>query len=169
MGDKRYRFEVAWSDEDSCFVALCPELDGVSGFGDSEVEAIQEAKVSLELAVETYQQKKWSLPEPAVRTEYSGNFKLRLPPRKHAEYAHRAKQDGLSLNTFLLNQLSVADGISMAMAEIRAEIGVIHKQFFDMRVKAGARATGLAISAPASALTGWGRSSLRAASGRSDS
>ncbi len=44
----KYSINVVWSDEDECYIATIPEFKGLSAFGDTQEEAIQEAFVALE-------------------------------------------------------------------------------------------------------------------------
>ncbi|HET7082046.1 MAG TPA: type II toxin-antitoxin system HicB family antitoxin [Chloroflexia bacterium] len=59
-----YNFEVVWSEEDRAFITRCPAFPGVSAFGDSAEQALAAAHVALRLAVATYQDEGWPLPEP---------------------------------------------------------------------------------------------------------
>ena len=40
------KYFIFWSDEDGCFVALIPQLPGLSAFGDTPEEALKEALVA---------------------------------------------------------------------------------------------------------------------------
>ena len=44
---ERYSVEIAWCDEDGGFVAVCPELDGISAIGETRDEAFREFQVVL--------------------------------------------------------------------------------------------------------------------------
>jgi predicted RNase H-like HicB family nuclease len=54
---------VQWSEKDEAYVAICPELAGVSAFGDTPEEALAELGTVVELTLETYEEKGWPLPE----------------------------------------------------------------------------------------------------------
>lgn len=94
-----YSFLVNWSPEDQVYVATCPEFDGVSGFGETQAEALAEAQMSLALAIETYQEEGWALPAQRERAEYSGQFRMRVSRTMHRRLAQRAEEEGVSLNT----------------------------------------------------------------------
>ena len=66
MTKPAYSFRVLWSEGDDAYIASCPEFSGISGFGESEESAIAEAKQALELAIETFREEGWPLPEPTV-------------------------------------------------------------------------------------------------------
>lgn len=78
----RYSIHVFADEQDGGFVAVCPEFPGVSAFGDTRQEAVKEARVALELAIETFVEEGWPLPEPlGLETQElpSGEFRLRMP------------------------------------------------------------------------------------------
>ena len=60
----RYGFEIRWSAHDEAFLATCPAFPGLSAFGDTEEEALREAKVALELFIEEYEADDVPLPQP---------------------------------------------------------------------------------------------------------
>ncbi len=102
----RYSFTVAWSEEDKGYVASCPELEGITGWGETSIEAVSELSEALRLAVQTYEEEGWELPPENHYREYSGQFRLRLPKSLHRWLAHTAEQEGVSLNTFVVARLS---------------------------------------------------------------
>ncbi|HEX8691139.1 MAG TPA: type II toxin-antitoxin system HicB family antitoxin [Longimicrobium sp.] len=59
---EQYSPAVQWSDEDDAYIAVCPDLGGISAFGDTPAEALAELEVAVRLAVEAYQEKGWPLP-----------------------------------------------------------------------------------------------------------
>lgn len=113
----RYSRTVQWSEQDDAYLAICPELAGVSAFGDSPEEALAELGVVIELTIETYEEKGWKLPAPIVATEYSGQFRARLPRFLHQQLAQRAEAEGVSQNTLVITYL--AAGLGQAQAEER--------------------------------------------------
>ena len=106
----KYSRHIFWSDEDGGFIATCPEFPNLSGFGESEQEALSELGVALELAIETYQEEGWSLPEPEKVPSFSGQFRLRVPKTMHAQLSRRAEGEGVSLNTLVVTYLGQALG-----------------------------------------------------------
>jgi len=79
MTNPTYSFRVFWSEEDDAFIASCPEFPGISGIGDTAEEAVAEAKQALELAIETYRDEGWPLPDPTILESHSGQFRVRVP------------------------------------------------------------------------------------------
>lgn len=112
---KNYQFNLTWSEEDDSYIATCPEFYGLSAFGDTPEEALAEAKIALELFIESYEADKIPLPEPNIVKEYSGQIRLRLPKSLHQQAAKRATIDGISLNQYICYALQAkvsADEVS---------------------------------------------------------
>ena len=62
--NNKYTIQIFWSAEDEAFVAICQEFSGLSAFGETREEALQEAQIALDLMIETYHSKGIRLPEP---------------------------------------------------------------------------------------------------------
>lgn len=104
----KYPIEVFWSDEDECYIAIAPDLPGCSAAGDSEEEALQEIRTAMSLWLETAKTMKRKLPDPSppVNASYSGKFLMRVPKTLHANLSRSAKQQGVSLNQYVLYMLA---------------------------------------------------------------
>jgi predicted RNase H-like HicB family nuclease len=97
----KYRFNIAWSEEDEGYIVTCPEFPGLSAFGETPEQALAEGQIALKLFIETYQEKEIPLPEPATTQSFSGQLRLRLPKSLHAQSVRMAAADGVSLNQFI--------------------------------------------------------------------
>ena len=97
----RYSFNIEWSDEDEEYIATCPAFPGLSAFGETEEEALKEAKIALEGFVETHKANRMALPEPIVHEAVSGKFQLRLPKSLHRLAVRMAELEGVSLNSYI--------------------------------------------------------------------
>lgn len=117
---ENYGYRVFWSEQDRGYIAVCPEFPDLSAFGETAEEALAEMKIALELAIETYEDEGWPLPEPRARPSYSGQFRARLPKSLHAELASRAEEEGVSLNTLLIRYAAAGLGRAEAV-EYRVE------------------------------------------------
>lgn len=106
----RFSIDVRWSGEDDGFIAVCPELEGLSAFGESAGAAVAELEEAISLAVETYAEEGWPLPKPRGYPQHSGQLRLRLPRSLHSWLVAEAEQEGVSLNTFLVGRLSEVRG-----------------------------------------------------------
>ncbi len=123
----RYSVRVMWSDEDKSFVAVCPELNGVSALGSTLEEAITELNVAMELALDAYKEEGWPLPEPDLIQPFSGQFRLRVPKSLHRWLSEQAEIEHVSLNSFVMGVLSRTrggvEGEAVAAEEVRQTIG----------------------------------------------
>jgi len=129
---QKYSFRVQYSEEDGGYIALSPEFPGLSAFGETPEEAIRESETALELFLEAYSEKKKPLPEPNVLKEYSGQIRARLPKSLHERLAVRAEEEGVSLNTLMIQLLS--EGVSVLEAKDRYE-SVLHEFIQAYRIK----------------------------------
>lgn len=60
----KYAIEIFYSDEDRGYIAVVPELPGCSAFGETEEEALKEAKVAAVLWLDTAKKEGKQIPEP---------------------------------------------------------------------------------------------------------
>ena len=104
--EPKYGFRLTFSDEDECYIARCPEFEGVVGHGDTPDEALREAEVSLGAALAIYQGKGWALPEAGVLSEFSGQIRLRMPRSLHRTLSEEAAVEGVSLNQHMIALLA---------------------------------------------------------------
>ena len=61
----RYSTHVFYDDESAGFVAVSPEVPGVSAVGRTRLEALTEFAVVLDMALDTYRTEGWPIPNPA--------------------------------------------------------------------------------------------------------
>lgn len=108
----RYPIEVFWNGEDEGFIAIAPDLPGASAWGKTEAVAIEELHTVIGLWIKAARKTGNPVPKPSNRADvnYSGKFLMRVPKRLHAELAHAAKAQGVSLNQYLLYMLTKGHG-----------------------------------------------------------
>jgi antitoxin HicB len=98
------------SEDNPGWVARVKELPGCITQADSfdELEAmIKDAICSwIEVALEDG----IPIPEPRLEDEYSGKFVVRLPKSLHRDLVERSEDEGVSLNTFVIDTLARAMG-----------------------------------------------------------
>ena len=63
----RYEIIIYWSDEDEAYIAEVPELPGCMAHGSSYDEALAEAKVAIQLWLDTAREFGDPIPEPKGR------------------------------------------------------------------------------------------------------
>lgn len=108
---KNYGFHIFWSEEDEGYIATSPDFPGLSAFGENPEEALSEARIALELFVETYKAEKIPLPEPKDIKQYSGQFRLRISKDLHCKAAQAAARENVSLNQFVSNAIAIKLGM----------------------------------------------------------
>ena len=108
----RYPIEVFWSNEDEGYIAVAPDLPGASAWGKTETAAIEELHTVIKLWLKAARKVGNPIPRPTDRSDvnYSGKFLLRVPKRLHAELAHVAKAQDVSLNQYVLYLLTKSHG-----------------------------------------------------------
>jgi predicted HicB family RNase H-like nuclease len=127
MHTPEYGFRVTWDCEDGNFVATCPEFPGVSGFGKTRNSALKEAEKSLRLAMETFREEGWELPPLEPLSAFSGQFRLRIPKKLHAELAGEASEEGISLNSYILTLISLGKGKKEVLEAVKKEVKAISR------------------------------------------
>ena len=104
----KYSINVTWSDEDESFVATIPEFSLLSAFGETQEEALADAQVVLEMALDSQEEDNIEPPPPQVvdHHKYSGQVRLRMPEYQHRELAEGASKNSVSLNTYMVSLLA---------------------------------------------------------------
>ena len=59
-----YKKIVYWSDEDNCFIGMCPELMYGGVHGDEPLEVFKELSEAVEEIIEIYKEDGTPLPKP---------------------------------------------------------------------------------------------------------
>jgi len=57
---------VQWSEDDQAFIAVVPELKGLSAFGDTPEDAVRELSKAKKLFLEVFEKDGEEIPEPNV-------------------------------------------------------------------------------------------------------
>ena len=113
-----YRMEIIPDMEEGGFTAWYPDLPGCLTCSESMegivTNALDAKKVWFEAALEDGLE----IPEPSEEdtTEYSGQFKLRMPKSLHRSLASHAKKEGTSMNQYCVYLLSMNDAKHTANA-----------------------------------------------------
>ncbi len=99
---RKYEIKVFFSQEDKGYIAVVPELPGCSAFGKTPQKALKEAETAMELWLEAARKEKRAVPQPLAEKKLSGKFPLRLPKELQEELAYGAREQGISLNQYML-------------------------------------------------------------------
>jgi len=118
----KYGFRIVWSGEDEGYVATSPEFPGLSAFGETEEEALTEAKVARDLFIADMRERGEALPEPQVASEFSGQTRLRLPKSLHRLATELAAIEGVSLNQFIVEAVSEKIGAEKGGQRLLGEL-----------------------------------------------
>jgi predicted RNase H-like HicB family nuclease len=121
----RYPASVHWSDEDGGFIAIAPDLPGCSAFGKTQDEALAELQDAIDAWMQAARAAGNPIPAPSRLPDddqYSGKLLLRIPRSLHAKLATAAKQEGTSLNQYLLHLLSTANARADSISGVRVYV-----------------------------------------------
>jgi predicted RNase H-like HicB family nuclease len=118
---ENYSYRVFWSDQDTAYVAVCPEFPRLSGIGKTAESALTELRDVLQEALEVYREEGWPLPALAKDAGYSGQFRVRVPRSLHAALAARADVEGVSMNLLVTQYLAHGLGHDPALPQAERE------------------------------------------------
>ena len=104
-----YKLEIVPDPDEGGYAASYPELHGCLTCGDTLESVVANAEdckrewltAALEDGIE--------IPEPNDTSEYSGQFKLRIPKSLHKALAEHSKAEGISMNQYCLYMLTKND------------------------------------------------------------
>lgn len=116
-------------DEDNYFIKI-KELKGCFSQGSTIEEAyemIKDAMVSwLEVSLE--EDDEIPLPESMQETNYSGKLSLRMPKSLHKKIANEAKEEGVSINSYIVSCLSENNAINKLTKIIVTKLSTYEKR-----------------------------------------
>jgi len=83
---EKYTYRVIWSEEDQEHVGLCAEFPSLSWLDASQAGALRGI---VEAVREAVARRREPIPKPLTTRRYSGQFKVRIPPRSTASSRSR--------------------------------------------------------------------------------
>ena len=98
MRDDHYTYRVSWSPEDGEFVASIVEFRSLSWLAPDAAAALIGLRALVADVVDDLRASGDPVPEPLSDRQYSGEFRLRIPPELHRALAIEAAEQGVSLN-----------------------------------------------------------------------
>ena len=98
MRDDHYTYRVSWSPEDGEFVATVVEFRFLSWLAPDPAAALVGLRVLVAEVVDDLHASGEPVPEPLADRQFSGEFRLRIPPALHRALAIEAAEQGVSLN-----------------------------------------------------------------------
>jgi predicted RNase H-like HicB family nuclease len=132
----KYSINVAWSNEDNCYVALVPEFPNLSAFGETAGEAIKEAEIALKGFIDIYEEEGLDLPDPKVLLSNSGQTRIRMPKDLHGALSKEAERQGVSLNNYmvyLLSERNVSARVEERLTHIENRLKTLDSQVCNLR------------------------------------
>lgn len=107
-----YKMEIVPDSEEGGYVVSYPELPGCMTCADTLEKAVEAANDAKREWLSAMIEEGGNIPEPVSASDYSGQFKLRIPKSLHQSLAVHAKEEGISMNQYCLYLLSKNDAVS---------------------------------------------------------
>lgn len=98
MSIKHYTYRVTWSPEDGEHVGLCAEFPSLSWLAKTPEAALKGIRKVVADTVADMQAHNEPVPDALAERNYSGEFRVRIPPQVHRNLALEAAEQGVSLN-----------------------------------------------------------------------
>jgi len=130
----KHAISIKWSDEDNGFIASIPGIQGLSAFGKTREKALSELNVASEAYFKSLKKAGKQLPDEEKIIPYSGQIRLRMPKSLHADLSKRAKDEGVSLNTYIITLLSeghVERNLLKEVAALKGKIEIINSRIMN--------------------------------------
>lgn len=103
-----YIINIVWSEEDTCYIADVPELEGCVTHGKTAAQATAHAEDAIASWIKAAKKMKHPIPEPIVKHPVSGKFNVRLPKAIHKSLLIKSTIEGISLNQLITLLLAKA-------------------------------------------------------------
>jgi predicted HicB family RNase H-like nuclease len=106
MKNDHYTYRVTWSAEDSEHVGQCIEFPSLSWLAATPEAALAGIRKLVRDVVRDMESAGEAVPVPLASRQYSGQFRVRIPPQVHRSLALEAAEQGVSLNRLASAKLS---------------------------------------------------------------
>lgn len=109
-----YKMELIPDLEEGGYTVCYPDLPGCLTCGETVEEAFNNAMDAKKEWIKAALEEGIEIDEPCTEensSEYSGQFKLRIPKSLHHSLAKHAKREGISMNQYCLYLLTKNDSI----------------------------------------------------------
>lgn len=106
-----YRMEIIPDTEEGGYTAWYPDLPGCLTCAETILDVVANAQDAKKAWLEAALEDGVEIPEPSRDdpSDYSGQFKLRVPKSLHQSLATNAKREGISMNQYCVYLLSMND------------------------------------------------------------
>lgn len=106
-----YPMEIIEDPDEGGYVVSYPDLPGCITTGDTIEKAITNARDAKKAWLQAAIEDGITINKPNEVSDYSGQFKLRLPKTLHHQLAEHAKREGISMNQYCVYLLSRNDAL----------------------------------------------------------
>ena len=96
------------------FLAEVPDLPGCVADGATVEEALHEIEDAINAWIKTAIEFGDPIPKPSISSNFSGQWRMRVPKHLHAALTLQAKEEGVSLN--MLAATLLAEGIGKRLS-----------------------------------------------------
>ncbi len=107
MRDDHYTYRVSWSPDDGEYVATVVEFRLLSWLAPDPSAALLGLRALVAEVVDDLLASGEPVPEPLAERQYSGEFRLRIPPALHRALAIEAAEQGVSLNRLVSAKVAI--------------------------------------------------------------
>lgn len=135
----KHAISIKWSDEDNGFIAKIPGIQALSAFGDTREEALSELNIASEAYFESLKKARKPLPAEEKIIPYSGQIRLRMPKSLHLDLSNKAKDEGVSLNTYIVTLLSerhIGRNLLKEVAALKRNLEIMNSRIMTNTYKA---------------------------------
>lgn len=101
-----YTYRVTWSAEDGEHVGLCAEFPSLSWLAGTPEAALAGIRKTVGAVIADMKAEGEEVPVPIAERNYSGEFRVRIPPEQHRRLAIQATEQGVSLNRLVSSKLA---------------------------------------------------------------
>jgi len=108
MNTDHYTYRVTWSSEDEEYVGLCLEFPSLSWLDASPESALSGIRTLVADVISDLNASDEQVPTAIADRNYSGQFRVRIPPELHRELVLEAAEEGVSLNRLASSRLAKA-------------------------------------------------------------
>lgn len=105
---EKYAYRVLWSPEDNAHVGLVAEFPSLSWIDGDSIAALRGIRDLVAETLDEMADAGEKPPLPIADRQYSGSFKLRIPPELHRTLTIEAAEQKISLNRLINMRLGSA-------------------------------------------------------------
>lgn len=106
MDINHFTYRVTWSKEDNEHVGLCVEFPSLSFLAKEPEDALKGIRAVVLEVCEDMKANGETLPDAIADKNYSGEFRVRIPPMLHRSLAIQAAEQDVSLNRLVSAKLA---------------------------------------------------------------